>query len=424
MRLLRERISSVNSRRRARHALSSSCAALACSSSFLQSSGVVSAIGFTFCAPFLPFDNFILPFCTDLPPPLIVPLASINFPSTVTTLHRFPKSYAHLVAVSKSGATRVFPTARNSAGVMEMCPGLMRSNNLGAPSGVSTALSCAPFFILSSGTKLARPRLCFRRNWRHFCVPAVVWTTMLSSMPHAVDTATSYLSSMVARSPRRPMTPHPASSPPFLEAFMMADTTRERPVVDWIDARATSTCVRRSVLVLANVISFSPNSFSSPSASPTRSFPVASSSLSSLNSALLDFCLLSSDDSSFSDFFSCSDARDTVSSSRLTSICAVSSEFWKTVLSCRRGASSCVFSSSSRRSASVVFLTSSKTTSSLPSSSALRSAHSSMRSSSVGMLSSASSMADWASSLFFVSATTFPSNFLIVPFSCLIFSFI
>mmetsp|Transcript_40140 Transcript_40140/g.83998 ORF Transcript_40140/g.83998 Transcript_40140/m.83998 type:complete len:244 (-) Transcript_40140:1258-1989(-) len=243
-------------------------------------------------------------------------------------------------------------------------------------------------------------------------------------MPQAVETATSYFSSMVARSPRRPMTPQLASSPFFLEALRMADATRERPVVDWTDARATSTWVKRSVLFFANVDSFWVNSFNSASASPTRSFPVANSSSNSVNSALLDFCLLSSDESSFSALSSCSNARDTVSSNKFTSICAVSNEFWKTVRSCWRGASSCVFSSSSRRSCSVMLLVSSKTTSNLESSEVLRSAHSSICSSRVGMLSSASSMAVCASSLFFVSVTTFPSSFLIVPFSCLIFSFI
>lgn len=123
-------------------------------------------------------DSFIFPFCTVLPPPDMVPEVSMSFPQIVTTLHRLPKSYAHLVAVSRSGATRVSPTARNSAGAMETSPGLMRSNSRGAPSGVSTVRSCAPFFILSRGTKLALPRLFLRRCSRHFWVPAVVWTTM------------------------------------------------------------------------------------------------------------------------------------------------------------------------------------------------------------------------------------------------------
>jgi hypothetical protein len=86
-------------------------------------------------------DNFILPFDTEFPPPDMVPELSINFPSKVTTLHLFPYSYAHLVAVSKSGATKVFPTAKNKAGAIWKLAGVIKSNNRGAFSGVSTTRS-------------------------------------------------------------------------------------------------------------------------------------------------------------------------------------------------------------------------------------------------------------------------------------------
>mmetsp|Transcript_13647 Transcript_13647/g.28969 ORF Transcript_13647/g.28969 Transcript_13647/m.28969 type:complete len:244 (-) Transcript_13647:1203-1934(-) len=243
-------------------------------------------------------------------------------------------------------------------------------------------------------------------------------------MPQAVETATSYCSSMVARSPRRPITPQLASSPPFLEALRMAEATRERPVVDWTEARAISTRVKSSVFFLARVLSFSVSPCNSFSASPTRSRDADSSSSHFWSSVLFPDCLSSKDANSFSALASCSCARDTASSRRFTSICAVSNEFWKMVRSCCNGASCSVFSSSSMRSFSVISLVSSKMVSSLASSSVLCSAHSSICSSNVGMLSSASSMAVCASSVFFVSVDILPSSFLTVLFSCLMFSFI
>ena len=64
-------------------------------------------------------DNLIPPLETDLPPPDMVPDDSINCPLTVTTRQRLLYSYAHREAVSKSGAAKVFPTARNNAGTIE-----------------------------------------------------------------------------------------------------------------------------------------------------------------------------------------------------------------------------------------------------------------------------------------------------------------
>ena len=176
------------------------------------------------------------------------------------------------------------------------------------------------------------------------------------------------------------------------------------------------------MLFLAKAASRSVSSRSSPSASPTRRRPVASSSSHSRSSSRLVASLPSSDASSLSDFRSWSDARDTVSSSRVTSVWAVSSEFWKTVRSCLRGASSCVFSSSSLRRRSVTSRVSSKTTSSLASSSALVSWRSRIRSSSAGRLSSASARAASASAAFWASAAALPSSFWTVLRSCLMFS--
>ena len=60
--------------------------------------------------------------------------------------------------------------ARNNADAIEQCLGLIKSNNLGA----------------CSGMKLAR-KLCFCRNSKHFCASDADWTTMQSSMQHAVE---------------------------------------------------------------------------------------------------------------------------------------------------------------------------------------------------------------------------------------------
>ena len=125
----------------------------------------------------------------------------------------------------------------------------MRSNKRGAFSGVSTTRSWAPFFCLSRGIKLARPKLYFRRNSRHLWAPAVVWTTMLSNMPQAVEIATSYFSLIDAKSPSRPKTPTFESSPPFFEALRIPCTALERdfpPPATLRDCFASSTLVFKS----------------------------------------------------------------------------------------------------------------------------------------------------------------------------------
>mmetsp|Transcript_39567 Transcript_39567/g.57784 ORF Transcript_39567/g.57784 Transcript_39567/m.57784 type:complete len:270 (-) Transcript_39567:678-1487(-) len=265
------------------------------------------------------------PLRTLFPPPAIVPDVSINFPSVVTTRHRLLKSYAHRVAVSRSGATRVFPTARYSAGATAKFPGVIRSNNLGAFSGVSIARSCAPFFILSSGIKLARPNPYLRRKSRQRCAPAVVCTTMWSSIPHAVDTATSYFSTIDARSPSRPNIPTLDNSPPFLAAFKIPATAFDRVPLACIAAFDSSARAVNSAFLLASEVSFSARICSSPCASLMRSFDLASSSSRAASSARFEDCVASSEASSFSAALSCFFARVVESSISLTSVLAVSS---------------------------------------------------------------------------------------------------
>mmetsp|Transcript_50633 Transcript_50633/g.147260 ORF Transcript_50633/g.147260 Transcript_50633/m.147260 type:complete len:210 (+) Transcript_50633:2253-2882(+) len=85
----------------------------------------------------------------------------------------------------------------------------MRSTSRGAPSGVWIG----PFMpwvrsrIFSIAMHVVRPRSFCRMNSMTAWASFVESTTMASSMPQAVDTATSYFFGIVPRSPRRPWTP-------------------------------------------------------------------------------------------------------------------------------------------------------------------------------------------------------------------------
>mmetsp|Transcript_23020 Transcript_23020/g.54749 ORF Transcript_23020/g.54749 Transcript_23020/m.54749 type:complete len:376 (+) Transcript_23020:1198-2325(+) len=54
---------------------------------------------------------------------------------------------------------------------------------------------------------VAMPSCCWRISSTHFCAVLVLSTTMLSSAPHAVETATSNSGAMLPSEPSRPMTP-------------------------------------------------------------------------------------------------------------------------------------------------------------------------------------------------------------------------
>ena len=81
--------------------------------------------------------------------------------------------------------------------------GLIKSNSRGTFSGVW--IFCIPLTESFSRTiNEARPTFCRRRYSIHACPCSTVSTTRLFRAPHAVDTATSYLSGIVPKLPRRP----------------------------------------------------------------------------------------------------------------------------------------------------------------------------------------------------------------------------
>lgn len=81
----------------------------------------------------------------------------------------------------------------------------MRSNNLGTFSGVEILFMLSDLSF-SRTMKEARPIFWVRRYSMHAWPCSTVSTTKLFNAPQAVDTATSYLSGMVPRLPRRPCT--------------------------------------------------------------------------------------------------------------------------------------------------------------------------------------------------------------------------
>mmetsp|Transcript_126527 Transcript_126527/g.366289 ORF Transcript_126527/g.366289 Transcript_126527/m.366289 type:complete len:206 (-) Transcript_126527:1779-2396(-) len=72
---------------------------------------------------------------------------------------------------------------------------------------------------------VARPKSFFRMNSITACASAVLSTTMASSMPQAVETATSYFFGIVPKSPKRPCTPW---SCPAEEASLTARISLDR----------------------------------------------------------------------------------------------------------------------------------------------------------------------------------------------------
>mmetsp|Transcript_37769 Transcript_37769/g.112194 ORF Transcript_37769/g.112194 Transcript_37769/m.112194 type:complete len:229 (-) Transcript_37769:1842-2528(-) len=154
-------------------------------------------------------DARMPPFATWWPPPLIVPLVSMSPPSCVTTRQRLLPWMPMRVACERSLATSVFVSANQNATAYSGLAGLMRSTSLGTPSGVSTGccISRSRSLIFWRETHVARPRSSRRMNSMTACASSVRSTTIASSMPHAVETATSYFLGIVPRSPRRPWTP-------------------------------------------------------------------------------------------------------------------------------------------------------------------------------------------------------------------------
>lgn len=57
------------------------------------------------------------------------------------------------------------------------------------------------YSCFSKAINVARPISCCFRNSIHHCAVSTVSTTILSSGPHAVETATSYLWSIAPKSP-------------------------------------------------------------------------------------------------------------------------------------------------------------------------------------------------------------------------------
>mmetsp|Transcript_20458 Transcript_20458/g.42876 ORF Transcript_20458/g.42876 Transcript_20458/m.42876 type:complete len:208 (-) Transcript_20458:1232-1855(-) len=201
--------------------------------------------------------------------------------------------------------------------------------------------------------KLALPSPCFLRNLSAICAPAVVSQTMWSSMPQAVETATSYLSPIVARSPRRPLMPAFLSSPD-LAALRMPRTAEERVVPDWRAAFASSALATKLACCFCSLTSFSCSSSSSSSASWSLSLLSSRFSLASLISSFFSDSNLSRLESSLSASSSCCLDLVVASSRRLDSVVAVSRAAWKTLSSSFTGASSVVLASRSERSLSVV----------------------------------------------------------------------
>mmetsp|Transcript_11524 Transcript_11524/g.29163 ORF Transcript_11524/g.29163 Transcript_11524/m.29163 type:complete len:204 (+) Transcript_11524:2551-3162(+) len=200
--------------------------------------------------------------------------------------------------------------------------------------------------------KLARPRLYFRRNSRQRWAPAVVCTTMLSNIPQAVDTATSYCSLIEAKSPSRPKTPTLESSPPFLDAFKIPCTALERvfpPPVACSDDFASSTLVSSSLYCFPNISSLASRSLFSRSSAPIFCFVDDSSFWLSFRSLRFDSCVSSRASSSDSADKSLSLARVEESSNNFNSVSAVSRSACNTALSCLTGASSVVLASRSTR---------------------------------------------------------------------------
>mmetsp|Transcript_13710 Transcript_13710/g.32105 ORF Transcript_13710/g.32105 Transcript_13710/m.32105 type:complete len:257 (-) Transcript_13710:1185-1955(-) len=244
---------------------------------------------------------------------------------------------------------------------------------------------------------------------------------MLSNIPQAVETATSYCSLMEAKSPSLPNTPTFESSPPFFEAFRIPCTALERafppPVARSADF-ASSTFVRSSLCCRPKFSSSADRSRSSRSNSTIFFFEDSNSFSCSFRSLRFDSCVPSSASSSDSASKSLSFARFEESSNSFSSVSAVPSSACKTARSCLTGANSVVFASSLIRISWVIALLSSSISSNFESSSDFDSVSCWISASRAGICSSAFTFLFSAAVSFFSSAFTFVSSFFLFAFSC------
>mmetsp|Transcript_12171 Transcript_12171/g.22540 ORF Transcript_12171/g.22540 Transcript_12171/m.22540 type:complete len:486 (+) Transcript_12171:1289-2746(+) len=211
----------------------------------------------------------------------------------------------------------------------------------------------------SSTMRLTRPRLCLRRCSMQEAPPLSVSTTRKSRYPQAVDTATSYFSSIEAKSPRRPMSPDLARGLPGFACARRAPTTPP-PLRFAADSCACASAAFPSsaAITAADMACFSPLSWPfNFSSSLSQAFPRASSVSLFAPDWLSSFAFASrsllSRSKSFSTLACSSFAASAACVMSLISVSVVPMDASTSDTCCFTGAIAACFSSNPPRSASV-----------------------------------------------------------------------